>query len=112
MRQDKASGGGPGAFDRELADLPPILCWREWMRRIEAALFASARSVPREALARAVGEGASVELLVADLRADLAERPYEVVAVAEEPLLRTRPGLRSTLEEEGDHRLPLEASLD
>jgi segregation and condensation protein B len=91
MRQGKASGGGPGAFDRELADLPPALRWREWMRRIEAALLASARPVPRQALARAVGEGASVELLVADLRADLAERPYEVVAVAEGFLLRTRP---------------------
>ena len=61
------------------------------MRRIEAALFASARPVPRQALARAVGQGASVELLVADLRADLADRPYEVVAVADGFVLRTRP---------------------
>lgn len=65
--------------------------WREWMRRIEAVLFASARPVSRQALARVVGQGASVEALVADLRADLAERPYDVVAVAEGFLLRTRP---------------------
>jgi segregation and condensation protein B len=56
-------------------------------RRIEAALFASARPVPRQALARAVGEGASVELLVADL----PESPCDVVVVAEGFLLRTRP---------------------
>ena len=36
-------------LDRELADLPPELRWREWMRRIEAVLFASASPVPREA---------------------------------------------------------------
>ena len=29
-------------LDRELSDLPPELRWREWMRRIEAVLFASA----------------------------------------------------------------------
>ena len=29
-------------IDRELADLPPELRWREWMRRIEAVLFAAA----------------------------------------------------------------------
>jgi hypothetical protein len=30
-------------FDRELDDLPTELRWREWMRRIEAVLFASCR---------------------------------------------------------------------
>ncbi|HEV8036918.1 MAG TPA: SMC-Scp complex subunit ScpB, partial [Yoonia sp.] len=34
-------------LDRELSDLPPELRWREWMRRIEAVLFASAAPVPR-----------------------------------------------------------------
>jgi hypothetical protein len=29
-------------LDRELADLPPSSRWREWLRRIEAVLFASA----------------------------------------------------------------------
>ena len=47
-------------LDRELADLPPELRWREWMRRIEAVLFASASPVPREDLVRVVGPGASV----------------------------------------------------
>lgn len=45
------------AMDRELEDLPKELRWREWMRRIEAVLFASASPVPREDLARVVGQG-------------------------------------------------------
>ena len=58
-------------LDRELLDLPPELRWREWMRRIEAVLFASALPVPRDDMARVVGQGASVDLLVEDLAADL-----------------------------------------
>jgi len=78
-------------FDRELKDLPLALRWREWMRRIEAVLFASATPVPRDALARVVGQGASVELLIEDLKPDLADRPYDVVAVSDGWGLRTRP---------------------
>ena len=69
-------------FDRELEDLPPELRWREWMRRIEAVLFASASPVPTGDLAKVVGQGASVELLVEDLILELAERPYEIACVA------------------------------
>jgi chromosome segregation and condensation protein ScpB len=58
-------------LDRALADLPPDLRWLEWMRRIEAVLFASAAPVPREDLARVVGQGVSVDLLIEDLAADL-----------------------------------------
>ncbi|WP_145111058.1 SMC-Scp complex subunit ScpB [Cereibacter sediminicola] len=78
-------------LDRELADLPAELRWREWMRRIEAVLFASASPVPREDLARVVGQGASVDLLIEDLAADLEDRPYEVVRVGAGWWLRTRP---------------------
>jgi|Cruoilmetagenom7_1024161.scaffolds.fasta_scaffold00468_15 segregation and condensation protein B len=65
-------------FDRELADLPQELRWREWMGRIEAVLFASASPVGRDDLARVVGQGASVEMLIADIRAELVGRPYEL----------------------------------
>jgi segregation and condensation protein B len=44
------------SLDVALADLPPAARWREWMLRVEAAIFASARPVPREALVRLVGE--------------------------------------------------------
>ena len=85
MRQSDAE------FDRELADLPSELRWREWMRRIEAVLFASATPVAREDLARVVGQRASVDLLIEDLAVDLEGRPYEVAQVGAGWMLRTRP---------------------
>lgn len=78
-------------FDRELEDLPPELRWREWMRRIEAVLFASASPVSCEDLAKVVGQGALVDLLIEDLQVDLAERPYEIARIAGAWMLRTRP---------------------
>ena len=77
-------------LDRELSDLPADLRWRDWMRRIEAVLFASAGPVAREDLARVVGQGASVDLLIEDLAIDLEGRPYEVAQVGAGWMLRTR----------------------
>jgi segregation and condensation protein B len=81
---------GEPELDRELAVLPPDLRWREWMRRIEAVLFASATPVARDDLARIVGQGASVDLLIEDLAVDLEGRPYEVAQVGAGWMLRTR----------------------
>lgn len=78
-------------LDRDLSDLPPELRWREWMRRIEAVLFASATPVSREDLSRVVGQGASVDLLVEDLVADLEGRAFEIAKVASGWIFRTRP---------------------
>ena len=78
-------------FDRELAHLPPSSRWREWMRRVEAVLFASASPVGRDDLARLVGQEASVDLLIEDLAVDLADRPFEVARVGAGWMLRTRP---------------------
>ncbi|EAQ23102.1 SMC-Scp complex subunit ScpB [Roseovarius sp. 217] len=61
------------------------------MRRIEAVLFASALPVSREDLARVVGQGASVDLLVEDLVADLDGRAFEIAQVAGGWMFRTRP---------------------
>ena len=77
-------------FDRELEELPQDLPWRTWMGRIEAVIFASATPVPRADLGRVVGLGASVDLLVEDIQAELAGRPYELVAVSDGWLMRTR----------------------
>ena len=68
-------------LDRDLADLPADLRWREWMCRIEAVMFASASPVAREDLARVVGTGVSVDLLLDDLAVDMVGRPYEVAQV-------------------------------
>lgn len=97
-----ARGRGAEDLDRELGDLSPAARWREWMRRIEAVLFASAGPVARTDLARVVGAEASVELLVEDLRADLDQRPYEIVAVAEAFLLRTRPAYAGAIRAAAD----------
>ncbi|MGN6764507.1 MAG: SMC-Scp complex subunit ScpB [Rhizobiaceae bacterium] len=69
-------------FDRELAHLPPEARWREWMNRVEAAIFAASEPVGRETLARVVGENCSVDLLIDDIREELRGRPYDLVAVA------------------------------
>lgn len=66
-------------LDVELADLPAELQWREWMNRIEAVIFASAKPVPREDLARVVGKGANIDMLIEDIQADLKGKPYEIV---------------------------------
>lgn len=78
------------AFDRELEDLPSDLRWRTWMLRIEAVIFASEATVPRDDLARVVGQGASVDLLIEDIQTELSGRPYELVAVADGWMLRSR----------------------
>jgi segregation and condensation protein B len=97
-------------FDRELEDLPPELRWREWMRRIEAVLFASAAPVPGADLARVVGQGASVDLLIEDLAGELVDRPYEIARVTEGWMLRTRasyaPAIRAAADL-GDQDLDL-----
>lgn len=85
-RPDPAEG-----IDRALDALPPDRRWREWMNRVEAVLFATAAPVPREELARVVGPGVSVDLLIDDLSADLAGRPFDVVRIGNGWMLRTRP---------------------
>ena len=99
-------------LDRELSVLPPELRWREWLRRIEAVLFASASPVARADLTRVVGQGASVDLLIDDLKTDLADRPYEVVRVGGARLLRTKtayaPAIRAAADV-GNQTLDLSA---
>ena len=79
----KPAEKGRSVFDRELEELPPELRWREWMGRIEAVLFASASPVGRDDLARVVGQGASVEILVEDIQAELSGRPYDTNGLIE-----------------------------
>ncbi len=72
----------PALLDIELEHLPPELRWREWMGRVEAVIFASTEPVTRETLARVVGKNCNIELIIDDIRAELAGRPYELVSVA------------------------------
>ncbi len=72
----------PASFDADLTHLPPELRWREWMGRVEAVIFASPEPVTREALAKVVGRDCNLDLIIADIRAELAGRPYELASVA------------------------------
>ena len=88
-------------LDRELVDLPAELRWRTWMGRVEAVIFVSAKPVPREVLARVVGEGCRLDELLADIREDLRSRPYELAAVAGGFRLQTRTSVADAIRASG-----------
>ena len=77
-------------FDPELADLPEGARWREWLGRVEAAIFAPPTPVAREALAKIVGKACNLDDLLSDIRDELRPRPYELVFVAGGWQLRTK----------------------
>jgi segregation and condensation protein B len=84
-------------FDRELADLPADLRWREWKARVEAVLFAAAKPVGREILARVVGRDCALDLLLDDLREDPRGRPIELKRAGGSYSLHTRPAFGPAL---------------
>ncbi|SDR58778.1 segregation and condensation protein B [Rhizobiales bacterium GAS113] len=88
-------------FDIELDDLPPQARWREWMGRVEAVIFASPQPVPREILARVVGQNCNLDLLIDDIRDELRGRPYELVAVAGGFQHRTRRSFAEVIRASG-----------
>ncbi|MEO3388666.1 SMC-Scp complex subunit ScpB [Mesorhizobium sp. CAU 1741] len=96
-RKGRARTGESPLFDPELDHLPPEARWREWMGRVEAVIFASGEPVPRETLARVVGKGCSLDLLVDDIREELRGRPYDIVAVAGGFQHRTRPSFADAI---------------
>lgn len=77
-------------LDLDLEDLPMPLRWREWMARVEAAIFASAQPVSRDQLVKVVGRNCALELLIDDIRNELQDRPYDIAAVAGGWQIRTR----------------------
>ncbi|MBE0693935.1 MAG: SMC-Scp complex subunit ScpB, partial [Aquamicrobium sp.] len=92
-----ARGRADPLFDAELDHLPPEARWREWMSRVEAVIFAADRPVSREQLARVVGKGCNLDLLIDDIREELRGRPYDLVAVAGGYQHRTRPALADAI---------------
>jgi segregation and condensation protein B len=87
-RRRRREGDEP--LDTELLDLPPAARWREWMLRVEAAIFASAKPVPRETLVGLVGQNCRFDELIADLTHELRGRPYDLTLVAGGYALRTK----------------------
>lgn len=104
MAKSKRSPNGGVLFDRELAELPAEARWREWMGRIEAAIFASPEIVPRETLAKLIGREAVLDELIADIRDELQARPYDLVAVAGGWRHVTRPRFADAIRQVGGER--------
>ena len=87
-RRRRREGGEP--LDVELFDLPPAARWREWMLRVEAAIFASPKPVARETLVRLVGQACRFDDLIVDLIHELRGRPYDLTLIAGGYALRTK----------------------
>jgi segregation and condensation protein B len=104
--------GGDEGLDVELADLPAAARWREWMLRVEAAIFASARPVAREALVRLVGEACRFDDLIADLIHELRGRPYDLTLVAGGYALRTKARFTPAIRAANPGGLPDEGLAD
>lgn len=66
MRRSRKAGPD-ASFDAELSDLPEPMRRREWMGRVEAAIFAARDPVPRETLARLVGPGCNLDDFLTDV---------------------------------------------
>lgn len=80
-----------------MAELRVAGFWREWMGRVEAVIFAAPEPVTREVLARVVGRGCNIDLIIDDIRHELRGRPYELVAVAGGWQHRTRKGFAEAI---------------
>jgi chromosome segregation and condensation protein ScpB len=78
-------------YDRELADQPPPLRWREFMMRVEAVIFAASQPVKRETLVALIGSDCNLDRVIAEIRDELRSRPYELIEVAGGYQHRTRP---------------------
>jgi segregation and condensation protein B len=105
-RSDKV--GGKSTEDRlldlELDHLPQELKWHEWMNRVEAVIFASAKPVEREELSRVVGQDANIDLIIEDIQAELKNRPYDLVATGGGWMHRTRPQYADVIKAAADPR--------
>jgi chromosome segregation and condensation protein ScpB len=67
------------------------------MNRVEAVLFATAAPVPRRDLAKVVGEGTSLDALIADIQADATNRAYEVRRIGDGWMMITRAAYASSI---------------
>lgn len=114
-KNGKGEKAGAPLFDRELEHLPQALRWREWMARVEAIIFAAPEPVSREILTQVIGRDCSLDLIIEDISAELADRPYELVRVAGGWQHRTRPAVADAIrsafgiEEQGESLSEAEA---
>jgi chromosome segregation and condensation protein ScpB len=79
-------------FDRDLRGEPEDFRRREFMSRIEVALFTSSQPVKREVLASLIGDDSNLDDLIAWIGEEIAVRPFEIARVAGGYQYRTRVG--------------------
>ena len=103
---------GEESLDVDLIDLPPAARWREWMLRVEAAIFASQKPVTPEALVRLVGKACRFDDLIADLIHELRGRPYDLTLVAGGYALRTKARFTPAIRTANPGRLPDDGLAD
>lgn len=101
-RQTESGQGLTALLDVELSGLPQTLRWREWMNRVEAVIFASNTIVSRDDLKKVIGRSASIDLLIEDIQAELKGRPFELVAVANGWIFRTRSAYAAAIHTAAD----------
>jgi segregation and condensation protein B len=106
MSRPRRSEPPVGLCDPDLADLASGARWREWMGRVETAIFAARDPAPREALARLVGDTCKLDDLIADIVDELRARPYELVFVAGGYQLRTKPRFAEAIRAASSGNLP------
>lgn len=80
--------------------------WRTWMTQTEALIFASPSPVTRAEIADLVDPDCVIEELIADIRAELHGRPYDIVAAAGGWAFRTRPAVAEVLRRASRARKP------
>ena len=87
-------------LDRELADLPPELRWREWMRRIEAVLFATSEPITLKELEARLPHGCDAGEAMVHLRKRYEGRGVQVVKVGDGYAVRTAADLGFLMQKE------------
>jgi segregation and condensation protein B len=65
--------------------------WRKWKGSVATATLSARDPLPRETLARLIGQGCNLDVLLTDIVAALRRRPYDIVFVAGGWRFRARP---------------------
>ena len=91
----------PPIIDRDRDALPAQARWREWMNRVEAVVFAARDPVSRETLELVVGHDCNLDMLIEDIQAELAAKPFDLVEVAGGYQFRTKPAYAGVIKASG-----------
>ncbi|WP_137131064.1 SMC-Scp complex subunit ScpB [Rhizobium sp. FY34] len=91
----------PPVIDRNLDALPASARWREWMNRVEAVVFAAREPVSRDILSSVIGHDCNLDLIISDIQAELATKPFELALVGGGYQFRTKPAYADVIKASG-----------